>query len=635
MKPSRTMVEAFITAAFMTATAAIVVWFWLDLRPPPPRAEPTSLPQEPLPERAVPVASYTLEARLDPTAHELLGNGTITWRNASKVAVDSLYVHLYMNAFKNDASAFLSDRRPGGRGLGSVSKYGYISVERFAVRNHSTRNLWTEARRADGGIPEDETDMVVPLERPIGPGEQVDIDIAWKTQLPSLVERTGHFGSFHMVGQWFPKIARLEPDGTFAHFAFDRLGEFYADFGTYDVTIDVPIGFVVGATGARLSDETRDGRHLLRHVQADVHDFAFTAYDAFEELQEEVDGVSVRVLYPNGFEAVAREQLEATAFGLRHFGGRFGRYPYATLTLVHPPHGAAEAGGMEYPTLITTGGSWWRRDLFGSARALTLHELGHQYFQGMVATNEWAWPFLDEGLTTWAEVDALEAGWGPASAIALPQGGISASTVLRYAGLAGGHDAVIGRSAPEFESGHAYARLVYARTGLVLETLDRVYEGAIHEALGRYARDHRFAHPGPADLLDSVRAAAGENAAEALHTCLFDRGWIDFAIEDLACDPQGCILVVTRRGNVRLPVDVLWIHVDGSTSTTRWDGESPRATLDGPIAIAGAVIDPDHRVLIDEDLANNAIRSDSFPWAWRTRGLSSFVAALAYSTVLP
>jgi len=416
-----------------------------------------------------------------------------------------------------------------------------------------------------------------------------------------------------------------------------RSGEFYADFGTYDVTISVPVGFTIGATGSRLEDTTQGDRRIVRHVQSDVHDFAFCAYDEFEELRLEQDGVDLRVLHPPGYDGSAREELAATAFGLRHYGNAYGRYPYPTLTLVHPPEGAWEAGGMEYPTLITTGGAWWRHGHHGATRAVTIHELGHQYFYGLVATNEWKWPFLDEGITTFAEVDALDRGWGNGGAFSLFGAGLRASTVLRHLGLPGGHDDVIAQSAPSFSSGYSYSRLVYARAALAFETLDRVYEGGMRQTLGRYARRHRYGHPGPEQLLEAVRDTLGEEAEEALRTCLFDRGWIDVAVETFSCTPHACSLVVTRRGNVVLPVDVRWIHADGSTTSTRWDArqEQARLTLETRRGLVGAILDPDHRIMLDEDFANNAIGSGSPPNPWRTRGLLTHLAALGFSAVSP
>ncbi len=602
-----------------------------------PTLGPTFDDDASLPSHAVPVADYTLRVRLDTQEHLVEGEGVIRWRNRSEKEISALHVHLYANAFRSEDTRFLSDRRPGGRGSGPVRDFGHVAVDSFSVRSHGGENVWPRAKRADPAYPNDDTDMVVPLAQPVKPGEAIDVDLSWRTKLPSIVERMGYHGTFHMVAQWFPKIAKHEPDGQFAHFSFDRLAEFYADFGTYDVTISVPETFVVGATGPCHSEEILDGRRVVRHVQPDVHDFAFVAWDGFRELRRDVDGTDVRLLFPPAHEGIAEEQLDVTAFGLRHFGARFGSYPYATLTIVHPPVGAEEAGGMEYPTLFTTGGSWWKRGVDGSARALTLHELAHQYFQGMVATNEHAWPFLDEGLASFAEVDALDVGWPDSGAIAARGWGVAASTVLRRVGLGGGQDDIIAKPSPDFHSGHTYGRLVYGRTALVLATLDRAYDGKVMQAIGRYARRYRFAHPGPEHLLAAIRDVAGEPAAEALRTCLFDRGWVDLAITDLTCEADACTVVVSHRGNVVLPVDVLWLHADGTRTMTVWDGRQAQASLRQAVAspVVHVVLDPSHKILLDEDFSNNAIGLGKRPRAWRTRALATYVTALGFQAVMP
>src|SRR5262249_55780240 len=159
-------------------------------------------------------------------------------------------------------------------------------------------------------------------------------------------------------------------------------------------------------TGRLTGDvRTEKGRAVRRYVQEDVHDFAFTAWAGFRELQakSEDGAVAIRCLYPPGFDEAARVEVEAARCGLTYFGKADGRYPSTTLTLVHPPDGADEAGGMEYPTLITTGGPFYLPYTGAHGiELLTLHELGHQWFYGLVATDEHAWPFLDEGVNSYA-----------------------------------------------------------------------------------------------------------------------------------------------------------------------------------------------------------------------------------------
>src|SRR5262249_36925013 len=142
-------------------------------------------------------------------------------------------------------------------------------------------DLWAKAELKRPGD-DDETDVRVSLPKPVRPGETIQLEMAWDDKLPSIVERTGYEGTYHFVAQWFPKIARLEPDGTWAHFPFHHLAEFYADFGSYDVTLDVPTGYTIGATGPTVESKVDGGRRIERHVQENIHDFAWTAFDRWE-----------------------------------------------------------------------------------------------------------------------------------------------------------------------------------------------------------------------------------------------------------------------------------------------------------------------------------------------------------------
>ena len=589
-------------------------------------------------EHADPVASYTLRARLDPVAHLVHGEGTLTWRNTSRVPQQELYVHLYLNAFESERSVFLRTPYEGFRGAPAPGEHGSIDVTRFAVREMEGRHVWPEGRPTTPGDPDDRTDIRVPLPRPVAPGEQITIDLAWDAHLPRIALRTGHFGSFHLVAQWFPKVARLEPDGRWAHFPFHRLSEFYADFGAYDVTIDTPDTYLVGATGRLVAESRAAARIERRFVQDDVHDFAFAAWDRFRELTATTDdGIAIRALYPPGEEDAAALEVDIARFGLAHFGALLGPYPYRTLTIVHPPAGADEAGGMEYPTLITTGGAWDRPFTGGRGLAsLTLHELAHQWFQGMVATDEHRYPYLDEGLTTWAELDALRARYGASTAARLPGLDLDLTAIHRAGALITGPDGPIARPATEFQSGLEYGGLVYTRMSTLIDTLARVHgEETIRGAIAHYARAHRFAHPGPDDLIASIRAAAGDSAAAALRTALFEGARVDYLVAELS--PAHDYALVRRRGDLAFPVDIDLHAADGTTHRVRWDAaeRAARIPYTGDSHLVAAVIDPDHRVLLDEDLTNNARRLDRAWIAPRVLERATFAAGALLWALTP
>jgi hypothetical protein len=591
-----------------------------------------------LPADAEDVVDYTLSASLDPGAHTVHGEGKITWRNASRVPATELWIHLYLNAFKNQKSVFLSEPvGRGGRGIQPVKDWGYIDVRKLALGGV---DLWPSAELKRPGS-EDETDARVPLPHPVAPGETITLDVVWDDKLPTVVERTGYDGSFHMIGQWFPKIARLEPDGTWAHFPFHHLAEFYADYGRYDVTLDVPAQFVIGATGPAAEARIDRGlRRIERHVQSNVHDFAWTAWDKFQTISEKIDGVDVTLLHPPGFRVVAERELRTMRFALPHFSKLYGKYPYSVLTLVHPPSGAGEAGGMEYPTLITTGGPWYTPPGVLTIEHVTIHEYGHQYFYGLLGSNEVDWPFLDEGLNTYAEGEGLGAWRGESSLVDLAGLSVSDANVQAVVGNDNAHDQPVAQPAYAYDNGSHYSALVYERTGAIFETFRRTYGDAlVQKALGRYARKFRYKHPRPDDLIAIFDEVLGKKPAVLLRAALFDKAWADYAVTAISCrhvapaagvfDTKGKretivagrpdesswegSVLVTRRGTLALPVDIELTLDDGTKQRVRWDGEGDgiRVPYSGALALKSAEIDPGHAILLDEKITNNFAAADA------------------------
>jgi hypothetical protein len=636
---------------------------WL---PPPPVVVPEPVgprydDDAALPAHAAPVASYTWRVSLDPVKHELSGKGQIVWKNASSVPQRELWLHLYLNAFKNEGTIMLRTPASGFRGAQPLSDWGWISLRRLHARELDA-DLLATADKHSPGEPGDETDIRVPLPREVAPGATLTLDVEFEAHLPSVTIRTGWSGTFHMVAQWFPKLARLDPDGAWAHFPFHRFSEFSANFGSYDVTIDVPEAYVVGATGRLDSESRADGKVTRRYLQEDVHDFAFTAWDRFQDRSETMEGVQVRCLYPPGYDAAARVQMDVVRKSLAHFNAAFGRYPYGTLTVVHPPDSAVEAGGMEYPTLITTGGAWWAvHSGTRPVEIVAVHELGHQWFYGMVATDEMRFPFLDEGINSWAEVDAMEAIFPRTSAASLPGLRLGLDAVYRGFSLAVARDEVIARSAPEFPRGIDYGALVYARTAMVLQSLGNVYgQAELRKAVGRYARRYRFEHPRPEHFIAALGDVLGAEAAAAASSALLQGGWVDYAVEEATTWPttgtRGLFgdpptekvdsathapwsgqAVLRRHGAVALPVDVELVGSDGTRQRTRWEaGEATlRVQWSGTSALGWVVVDPEHRVLLDLDLANNGRAVERAGTTLRALDRASFFAGALLHAVMP
>ncbi len=581
------------------------------------------------------IANYTLRATLDAPGHLVHGEGTITFTNTSEKSIDELWVHLYLNAFKNQRSVFLREPVGGFRGTTIPEAWGAIDVRSFRQATPKGEiDLWPRAELSRPGD-EDETDARVPLAEPLPPGQTASFAVVWDDKLPSLVERTGFDGSFHMIAQWFPKIARLEKDGTFAHFPFHHLAEFYADFGRYDVTLDVPQGFVVGATGTRIESSDDKGRHVERRTQDHIHDFAWTAWDRFERVEDQVEGIKVEILHPTGYLSDALREQATIRFAIPHYRARYGPYPYPVLTVVHPPQSAKEAGGMEYPTLITTGSPWHGPPGIREVELVTIHEFGHQYFYGILASNEARWPFLDEGLNSFAESEALTAWLGEGSAASLLGLTVSDVTVQAMSGRRGARLHPIAQPSSAFATGSAYAGVVYGRTATLLHTLRRVHgPSLLDRAMTLYTERQRWKHPEPEDLLKVLGEVLGEQARLTARAALFEKGTVDYAVgavhsarrskpaglfdrggkretqsPEAQDDYEGWVLVECR-GSLSFPVE-LDLHL-GDGSRTRIPsrdmgpcGSAVRVPYQGASALRGAVIDPEHKVLLDGDLTNN------------------------------
>ena len=499
-----------------------------------------------------PVVEYSIQASLDPKAKTIQGKEHLLWRNPSGDAVSQLQFHLYLNAFKNNRSTFL--RESGGliRGDRAGAKeedWGWINV--LSLRTADGTDLKPGARfiQPDGNDPSDETVLAVPLPAPVPPHGEIALDIAFRDKLPRVFARTGFVRDFFLVAQWFPKIGvyepagmRRRPQGGWNCHAFHANSEFYADYGTYDVSLTVPSSFIVGATGKKVS-ETRNGNQTTsRYVQENVHDFAWTADPRYLDVKTNFDPardvppgwsslaakelgmtpqqiglkpVSIRLLLQPDHARARGRYLRSAVEALSFYGLWFGAYPYETLTIVDPPEDGFRAGGMEYPTFITGDAPSltlrWPLDRVRFVEGVTIHEFGHQYWYGMVGSNEFEESWLDEGLNSDSEYRAMRLAYGPRNAIELPGGigtGLDAIAHLGYLSLANLDP--IRRFAWRFSSGNSYGLNSYLKVALFLAQLRQdLGPQTFARAQRAYFDEWSFRHPSTEDFFDVFERTCG------------------------------------------------------------------------------------------------------------------------------
>ena len=492
--------------------------------------------------------SYSIDAQLDPVKHTITGKQVLTWRNRSTQPVCSLYLHLYLNAFDGPGSTFMTEQRASESGFRSNvdtkdGEFGFIRLDK--VMQEGAAAKWTFVQ-PDGGPKTDRSVVRIDLPRPVAAGATTQLDIDFFDQLPRVVARTGYYGTFHLVAQWFPKVAVLELPGERgatsprwnAH-EFHLHSEFYADFGSYDVRITVPRDYTVGATGALTgSPVEKDGKVTHRYVQHDVHDFAWTADNRYAKpLVKTWNGpngpVQVSVLYTPDYISNAQPVLQATIDSLDYFSKTLGPYPYGTVTAVVPPYGADEAGGMEYPTFFTASST--RQDQPGTLGRfaldfVTIHEFGHGYFYGIVATNEFEEPMLDEGMNEY---------WNQRMMTARKQDLNLTTPLLRAFG--------IGTKLSPFDMERIAASLddpadalginswsrlssgsfgtVYSRTATLMRQIEAlVGTPAMERAVRLYYERWKFRHPSVADLREALAEGTGRRDIVNAHFDAFIYG---------------------------------------------------------------------------------------------------------------
>ena len=604
------------------------------------------------------VADYAISAALDVNAKEVRGRERIAWRNPSGDAVPDLWFHLYLNAFKSPGTTF--NRESGGqlRGVSNASlRAGRIDVTSMRLEDGTDLRPRLTFERPDDGNPDDETVARVLLPRPVGPGETVTIDVEFTSVLPQVYARTGYAGDFFLIGQWFPKVAVYEPAGTRGRSAggwnahqFHALSEFYADFGHYRVDITVPQRFVVGATGRRVSERINtDATRTFTYDQAGVHDFAWTADPRFVEVRERFSGTAdvsaaeyaaaatllgrrpedltlsdveiTLLMQPENRPQIARHIAAAKA-AIKHFGLWYGPYPYGTLTIVDPPLAGEGAGGMEYPTFITGGtasalnGPPFDRVLI--PEITVIHEFGHQYWYGLVASNEFEEAWLDEGINSYSTGKLLDVVYPPTESFATLFGlTFSETEFARFDNTRAMNADRVRQPSWTFLEDRVYAYSVYYKPELVLGTLERMIgEQTMARVMRAYAERWRFRHPNSDDFYAVASEVSGRDLTTFFKQTIEDTGVLDYELAEIASAGTGAsrtsTVLVRRLGKIQVPVEIEIRFEGGAVERRTWDGRDrwTRLTFTRPEAVESARIDPDHTLRLDVSWINNARRAE-------------------------
>src|SRR5213593_328898 len=365
--------------------------------------------------------AYGITASLDEPSGVLTVHVRISYVNRSPDTLHDFYVHQYLNAF-----------RPGSRWAAADSaerrdRFQHLKDPDYAFERITDAAVMGQALRPDYPYAPDSTIAHWSLPRPLAPGDSMVVDIAWQARPSTLPRRQGRQGRRFDFAQWYPKVVVYDKYGWEDHPLYPA-GEFYGEFASYDVTLDLAADQVVGATGVPVEgdpgwekaavgavasggiDYQRDyygrsggqnrcgakptGRKCVRFYADAVHHFAFSLNPDYRYEEGRYKGVVVRVLYQPGDSATWGKGIAVrrTEMALGWLDSLYGKFAWPQITNVH----RIEGGGTEFPMMIMDG---------SAGIGLIVHELGHNYTMGILANNEWREGFLDEGFTS------FQTGW--------------------------------------------------------------------------------------------------------------------------------------------------------------------------------------------------------------------------------
>ena len=465
---------------------------------------------------------YDISVRLDDSTHTLDGFLKLTYHNQSPDTLAFIWFHLWPNAYKNDRTAFSDQLLENGRTdfyFADDNRRGYINRLDFRVNGDA---LKTEDHPSHIDI------IKVILPQPLAPGQTTLITTPFHVKLPYTFSRSGRFRKSYQITQWYPKPAVYDKTGWHEMPYLDQ-GEFYSEFGNFKVDITLPAGYIVAATGERTdsSNATSDNmQNTYTYLQEKVHDFAWFADKNFIVKKDTIQLASGRVIQLQVFHLQHKNgswnrSMENIADAIRYHSEWIGEYPYNVATVVEGKQGFS--GGMEYPTITILNNA-------GSAEELDhliFHEVGHNWFYGIIGTNERTFPWMDEGFNTY--YDNRYADLKKGKGVKVPGAGeININTLgqLGYETIASLHlDQPINTPADELTKANA-ALISYSKTASWLKLLeDEKGKSAVDAAMQQYYKEWQFKHPYPENFKNIVQNTAG--ADEAWYNLIYTTGPLD------------------------------------------------------------------------------------------------------------
>jgi hypothetical protein len=516
---------------------------------------------------------YKIDVALLPDSRMLEGQITITYHNYSPDALSEIYMHLWPNAYANNQTAFAKQHINNG-------KTGFWLADDELKGGIDSLNFTVDGKSVNWQLTDDIDIARIILKEPLKPGDIAIIHTPFKVRLPGQIfSRMGVENSIYCITQWYPKPAVYDINGWNPMPYLDQ-GEFYSEFGNFDVKITVPAHLIVAATGRLQNKEEYDWwirktqNHSAPHpyqsetktlhfIQDSIHDFAWFANRNFYITRGEVwrnDNRTIETwLFSHQRDSNERRVgVNYINNAIRFYSDKVGEYPYTHATVVITPNKAG--GGMEYPTIT---------NCTSIDETTIIHEIGHNWFYGILATNERLHPWMDESINTYYETRFRQ----PKEKI--PHYSRFLKTIKQQAGafaiddlftpfqlseLLYNIEASKGTDQPGCMHAHHYSStnygsIVYAKNPKAFYYLqnylgDELFDGMMQA----YFEKWKFKHPLPDDFKEHVFAYTQKDLNWFFNTVLCSDTKIDFKIKGIQKRADSVDVTIKRTHPIPFPI---------------------------------------------------------------------------------
>jgi hypothetical protein len=584
--------------------------------------------------------NYKIDCALDDIEHILTGTIEMEYTNNSPDDLDFIYMHLWGNAFKDINTAFAKQKLREGSTrfyFAKDSQFGYYADLDFQVNGETIE--WNLTKK-------NEDIAKLMLKSPLKSGQKIVISTPFKLKIPASFSRLGHVRTSYQMTQWYPKPAVYDKDGWHPMPYLD-MGEFYSEFGSFDVKITLPENYVVGATGelqtasekAFLDEKVEETKQFFKEIdkqfKADfqvenylskldtfpkssekfktiqykaenVHDFAWFADKRFHVQKDQIELASGKkvdtwTMFSNSQADLWEKSIEYVNRSVKFYSDKVGEYPWPQATAVHSALSAG--GGMEYPMITVIGQNGTGKDLDD----VITHEVGHNWFYGILATNERDHPWMDEGMNSYYEYRYMAEHYDDIIPVEIPEyfkSDVRTYEVFYQFQARRGLDQAPETASNDFNSLN-YGLSAYVKPGLVFGHLEQ-YLGTenFDKIMQSYYEKWKFKHPTPADFRVHFEAETGKDLSWFFDGYINSNGQLDYAVNSVSTGEKMTVSV-KNKGDINAPFPISGMKDSVIVRTEWFDGFEGEKTFDFPVGDYDRIVIDANQDLLEVNRKNN------------------------------